>query len=103
MHHRPLHRRLRLFPRLVDRDVPTVSKRRRAIADDERIQLHKAMALLLVIVGYSRAGDQFISAPRCAQQLHPAADVNPRTEDGVVDQHLVHDPLQLAGMTKAFA
>src|ERR1035437_10220953 len=29
--------------------------------------------------------------------------MNPRAKNGVIDQNLVHDPLQQAGMTKSFA
>src|SRR6202023_1417769 len=95
--------RRRLLARLIDRNMPATGERRHAIADDQRVELDKAMALLLVDVGDFRARGQFIAAARGAEQLHLAADVNPRTEDGVVDQYLVHHPLQQAGMTEPFA
>src|SRR3954454_22089144 len=86
--------RRRLFARLVDRDVLAVRDRGTAVGDDKRIEFDEAMALLLVVAGHLCTRDQLVAAARRRQQLHLAADVNPRPEDGVVDQHLVHDPLE---------
>jgi hypothetical protein len=74
-----------------------------AVCDDQRIQLDKAVAFLLVIAGDLCARDQFVATPRRRQQLHPAADMNPWTEDGVIDQHPVHHPLHQPGMAKSLA
>src|SRR5437764_917914 len=82
-----------LFARLVDRDVLAVCDRSAAVSDDQRIEFDEAMAFLLVIAGHFCARGQFIAATRRCEKLHPAADMNPRAEDGVVDQHLVHDAL----------
>ena len=43
---------------------------------------------------------QFIADAGRRQELHPGADMNPRAHDGVVDQHLVHHPLQQPGMAE---
>src|SRR6476646_2908943 len=91
-----------LFARLVDRDVLAMCKRRTAVGDDQRVELDEAVALLFVIAGHLRARGNLIAAAGRSQESHPAADVNPGAQDGVVDQHLVHHPLQQAGMAEPF-
>src|SRR6266404_613287 len=95
--------RRRLLARLIDRDVLAMCHRGAAVGDDQRVQLDEAVALLFIIAGDFCARRQFVTAASGVEQLHPAADVNPGPEDGVVDQHLVHDPLQQAGMAETFA
>src|SRR5437879_423690 len=92
-----------LFARLVDRDVPAMRQRRPAVCDNKRIELDEAVTLLFVVAGHPRASREFVAGLRCCNELHPAADMNPGAENGVVDQNLVHDPLQQGGMAKAFA
>src|SRR3954452_22240972 len=83
--------RRRLFARLVDRDVLAVCDRGAAIGDDQRVEFDEAVAFLLVIACHLCPRGQFVAAARRRQQPHLAADMNPRPQDGVVDQHLVHD------------
>src|SRR5215813_80314 len=90
----------RLFAWLVDRDVPAMRERRLAVGDDQRVQFDEAMAFLLVIADYLRTRREHVAGLRGRQQLHPAADMNPGAEDRVVDQRLVHHPLQHAGMAE---
>ena len=91
-----------MFARLVDRDVLAMRQRRVAVADHQRVEFDEAVALLVVIAGDFRARGQFIADAGRGQKLHPGADMNPWAHDGVVDQHLVHDPRQQAGMTEPF-
>src|ERR1700730_15964522 len=91
-----------LLARLVDRDVLAMRQWRAAVGDDERVELDETMAFLLVIAGDACARRQLVAATRSVEKLHPAADMNPRAQDGVVDQHPVHDPLQQAGMAEPF-
>src|SRR5579872_4178790 len=93
----------RLLAGLIDCHMMAMGERGCAIADDQRIELDEAMALFLVIGDDFGARGQFIADPSGAQQLHPASDVNPGAENDVVNQHLVHDPLQQAGMAEPFA
>src|SRR5207237_9146913 len=98
----PARLRRRLLARLVDRDVVTMRQRRLAVGDYQRVELDEAVALLVVIADDFRAGRDHIAGLRGGKQLHAAADVNPGAEDGVVDQRLVHHPLQQAGMAETF-
>src|ERR1700686_510004 len=84
----------RLLARLVDRDVLAMRQRGAAVGDDQRVELDEAVALLFVVAGDFCARRQFVAAAGGAGKLHPAADMNPWAQDGVIDQHLVHDPLQ---------
>ncbi len=46
---------------------------------------------------------QLVAERARRQQLHAGADMDPRSEDRIVDQDLVHHPWQQAGMAEAFA
>src|SRR6267378_2424072 len=94
--------RRRLLARLIDRDVLAMCHRGAAVGDDQRVQLDEAVALLFIIAGDFCARGQFVAASRRRQKLHPAADMNPWAQDGVIDQHPVHDPLHEAGMAESF-
>src|SRR5882757_702982 len=94
--------RRRLLARLVDRDVLAMGQWRAAVGEHERVEFDEAMTFLLVVAGDACTCRQLIAACRGAEKLHPAADMNPGAEDGVVDQHLVHHPLQQAGMAEPF-
>src|SRR6185369_15435130 len=98
----PTRLRRCLLARLVDRDVVAMRQRRLAVRDYQRVKLDETMALLVVIADHLRAGGNHVAGLRGGKQLHAAADVDPRAEDGVVDQHLVHHPLEQAGMAEAF-
>src|SRR5665213_2769800 len=93
--------RRRALSRLIDR-VVAMRQWRLAVGDGQRVELDEAVALLFVIAGDLCTRRQFIAGLSGREQLHPAADVDPGPEDGIVDKHLVHGSLQQAGMTEAF-
>src|SRR5207237_1964234 len=70
---------------------------------NKRIELDEAVTLLFVVAGHPRASREFIAGLCGRKELHAAADVNPGAENGVVDQNLVHHPLQQGGMAETFA
>src|SRR3954447_12383344 len=76
---------------------------RATVGDKQRIKLDKAVALFLVVPCDLGACGQLVAAASCGEKLHSAADMNPRSENGIVDQYSVHDPLQQPGMTEAFS
>src|SRR5437879_11899608 len=91
-----------LFARLVDRDVPAMRQLRPAVRDNQRIELDEAVTLLFIVAGHPRASREFVAGLCGGKELHAAADVNPGSENGVVDQNLVHHPLQQGGMAETF-
>src|SRR3954452_20662543 len=94
--------RRRLFARLIDRNVLAMRQGRAAIGNNQRVEFDEAVALLFVVAGDLGASGQFIAAPSGAEKLHAAAYMNPRPENGVIDQHPVQDPLDQAGMPEPF-
>src|SRR5215472_12759298 len=86
-----------LLSRLVDRDMPAMREWRRSVGNHQRIELDKAVAFLFVVANDPGTRRELVADLCRGQKLHPAADMNPGTKDGVVDQSLVHHPLQQAG------
>src|SRR3954464_3216592 len=76
---------------------------RTTVGNKQRIKLDKAVALFLVVAGDLGACGQLVAAARCGEKLHSAADVNPRAENGIVDQYPVRAQPPQPGMTEAFS
>src|SRR5262249_33637395 len=69
----------------------------------KRIELDKAVALLLVIADDFCARGDLIARSARRQELDAAADMNPWAQNGIVDQHVVHHLLQETGMAEPLA
>ncbi|MEH2689969.1 hypothetical protein DXU04_34435 [Bradyrhizobium diazoefficiens] len=92
-----------LLARLVDRGVLAMRQRCRAVGDDQRVELDEAVALLLVVRGDLGPRNDLVAGARGRQQLHAAADVDPRAQNGIVDEDAIHHALDQAGMAEPLA